>query len=124
MANTIVRIYDKFLDAQKAREELLAAGFSSSDVQLQSTDDEAGDMKGNFTVGDTVTDSAGGLKGFFHALTGGKEQIYENGFTNPHRHGRYILTVDGEDEQLTNASHIMNRFGAMDVDARTRNSRN
>jgi len=47
MPNTLVRIYDSLTIAQKAREQLLASGFSPDNVHVDSRLDEAGPVEGN-----------------------------------------------------------------------------
>jgi hypothetical protein len=120
MANTIVRVYNSFSDAENARKELLDSGFSSSSVNLSSREDEAGPVEGNFTVGNKDTET--GVGGLLRSLIGGKEPYVEK-YGNVTQRGSYLLTVDGADEaQLAQASSIMDRFGAVDIDERTRNS--
>ncbi|MFL6674390.1 MAG: hypothetical protein ACJ8LG_13990 [Massilia sp.] len=52
MDNQIVRLCSSLEAAERAREELLAAGFPRDRVELQVRDDEAGPPQANFTVGD------------------------------------------------------------------------
>jgi hypothetical protein len=58
MANTIVRVYDSFFNAERVRNELLAAGFSSDDVRFDVKEDEAGPVDGNFIVGSGASGDA------------------------------------------------------------------
>lgn len=122
MTNTIVRVFDRFSDAENARNELLGSGFSSSSVRLSSREDEAGPVEGNFTVGNKDT-GTGGISGFFHSLMGNEDQTYERSYANVAQRGSYVLTVDAnDDDQLARAAGIMDRFGAIDVDKRARKS--
>lgn len=55
MQNPIVRTFIRLSNAQKARAELLAAGFAEDDVDLQVRIDETSSVQGDFTVGDDPT---------------------------------------------------------------------
>lgn len=102
MANTLVKSFDNFAAAEKARDALLAGGFSSSSVQLSAREDEAGPAMGNFTVGNAS----------------GRER-YEDDYSRTIQRGNYLLIVDADDDdQADRASDITGRFGAIDVDAR------
>lgn len=106
MANTLVKSFDNFPAAEKARDALIASGFSSSSIQLSAREDEAGPAAGNFTVGDAS----------------GKER-YEDDYSRVVHRGNYLLLVDAEDDdQASRAADIAGRFGAIDVDARTSTS--
>jgi hypothetical protein len=115
MATTLVRIYDHFADAQKAREALLATGFPPSDVRLSTSDDEAGPAEGNFVVDRKDSDK----HGFFGALS--RRDPYDDTRAPQqavHR-ATVMLTVDApDDERVGRAADIMDRFGAIDVEQR------
>lgn len=105
MANTLVRVFERFSDAQNARNELLTCGFPPSDVQLTTNEDEAGPVQGNFTVGDATDGSSNSDK-----------TSYERKYGNVVQRGVYMLTVDAnEEDQLVRASDIMSRYGASSI---------
>ena len=52
METQIARVFSSIASAERARDELLAAGFAREAVELLVHEDEAGAMQGNFTVGD------------------------------------------------------------------------
>lgn len=119
MANTLVRVYDRFSDAENARNQLLDAGFPASRVHLTSKEDEAGPVQGNFTVGDAST-SLGGVRGAIDSLMGRDDHTYQHDYANVVQCGSFLLTVDVEDDvQSARASDITQRFGGIDVDERT-----
>jgi len=100
MANTLVRVYSNMANAQQARTQLLDAGFSDDSVHLRSTEDEAGPVQSNFTVGNV------------HA---GEDAHYGDDFRNVEQRGTCLLTVDASDgDQAARADEIMRRFGALD----------
>lgn len=117
MANTLVSVYDRFDDAEKARNELLHCGFTPTCINLSSNQDEAGPVEGNFTVGDHLPHQ-GGIKGMFRGLIG-EDLSYENNYASVVQRGNYVLTVDIDDESQANqASDILQRCGARDIDQR------
>jgi hypothetical protein len=125
MANTLVRIYNSFSNAQRAREALLGSGFSPASVHLDSTADEAGPVDGNFILeykdmdygkadDDSVLDS-----------TFSRDDPNEGlGRSDVVWCGTYMLMVDADDDQqFSLASDIAKRFGAVDVDELTSGAR-
>jgi hypothetical protein len=52
MHNPIVRTFIRLSNAQQARVDLLAAGFTEDEVDLQVRIDETSSVQGDFTVGD------------------------------------------------------------------------
>ncbi len=123
MANTLIRIYDSFLNAENARKELLDAGFTTDRVRLIARDDEAGPVQGNFTVGN-IPSVRDGISGLFSSSSSSPndsfDQTYARDFANAAQHGSYLLMVDtNDDHQQALAADIMQRFGAIDVDKRT-----
>lgn len=48
---TMLRTFEAYAHAQQAREALLGTGFSPEAVRLESIDDEAGPVEGNFVIG-------------------------------------------------------------------------
>lgn len=119
MANTLVRVYDKFSDAESARNALLASGFAPDSVHLMSQADEAGPVQGNFVLEYKDTEK-GGDRSMFDALFGRDDPNEGQGRTEVAWRGNYLLTVDADDgDQFTRAFDITKRFGAIDVDQRT-----
>jgi hypothetical protein len=119
MVNTIVRVYDSLLDAERVRNELLAADFSSACVQLSSRDDEAGPVEGNFITGNGSNEKKGRPDVFYY-LIGREDTSYEHNYANVVQRGSYVLTVEVNDEnQELRAVSILDRFGATNTDQRT-----
>jgi hypothetical protein len=59
MEQALIYVFDDFDTAQKARAELIQYGFDNDAVELRVSDDEAGPVQGNFTVGDSDHASPG-----------------------------------------------------------------
>jgi hypothetical protein len=119
MPNTLVRIYDNLVNAEYARNELLGCGFPASSVHLDSNDDEAGPVEGNF-----ILDSKDGQpSGVGHrGRSKGRHPHPSGGHMGSMavQRGTYVLTVEADsDEQCARAAEVMDRFGAIDVDRLT-----
>lgn len=101
MATQIVRMFSTTTGAELARQELLAAGFDQSTVQLWARGDEAGAMQGNFSVGDDPD------------VTGGHDYRYT---FEPHTQAQgcsCTVIVSAADAALAErASELLDRLGA------------
>jgi len=100
METQIGRVFSSIAGAERARDELLAAGFAREAVELSVHEDEAGAMQGNFTVGDDPK------------VTGGHD--YSRTFAHHAREpGCCMITVNVTDATLAErASDILERLGA------------
>lgn len=122
MADTLIRTYDSLDSAQKVREALLASGFSADRVQLDAVEDEAGPTAGNFVLdkkddGTGPGSERGGILSSFIS-TEDRTQAYHT--PNAQWRASCVLRVDAvtEDERAR-ACDIIDRFGAVNVQART-----
>jgi hypothetical protein len=103
MDKQILRIFENYEAAQRARSELLAAGFDEGDVQLSVANDEAGPGRSNFTVGNDP-DVVGG-------------EAYSKTFAPEGQLGHFIMLVSASDEdQAEQANVILRHYGATDGD--------
>lgn len=50
MSDTLLRVFDSFALAEQAREALISSGIAASAINLDSRNDEAGPVEGNFVV--------------------------------------------------------------------------
>ena len=99
----IVRIFDNYDAAQRARSELLAAGFSDASVRLSSQIDEAGPAESNFSVGNDPK------------VVGG--QAYSRTFEPEGEQSLFLMTVRARDPvQAEEAARICARYGARSGD--------
>ncbi|MDB5838419.1 MAG: hypothetical protein JWQ23_371 [Herminiimonas sp.] len=118
MANTLVRTFDKFSDAENARNALLRSGFSPESVHLVSQQDEAGPVEGNFILEYKDADHDRDVS-FLDALTGRDDPNEGKGRSEVAWRGTYLLTVDASDnEQFNRASRITEEFGTSAPDDR------
>jgi uncharacterized protein (TIGR02271 family) len=116
MENTVIGVYDSYAQAQNARNDLLAAGFSESDVQL-SQESEITDTGATTRAG---TGHEGGIGHFFRSLFGMEdEREHHDVYSEAVRRGSCVLTAYADsDEARDRAGEIMNRYDPVDIDER------
>jgi hypothetical protein len=103
MDNQIVRLFENYEAAQRARSELLAAGFGDDEVQLSVAIDEAGPGRSNFTVGNDP------------GVVGG--EAYKKTFAPEGQLGHYVMMVSASDDaQAEQAAVICAHYGATSGD--------
>jgi hypothetical protein len=103
MDKQIVRMFDNYDAAQRARSELLAAGFDDDHVRLKTQIDEAGPTESNFTVGNDP------------AVVGG--EAYSRTFAPERQQGHFLMMVEAVDgQQAERAAQICDRYGATSGD--------
>jgi hypothetical protein len=119
MPNTLVRVYNRFSDAENARNALVSSGFSPEAIHLESTIDEAGPVQGNFVLESKDSDNDNDDSPF-DSLFGRDDPNEGHGRTGVAWRGGYIMTIDAADEtQIARASDIVKQHGAVDIDERT-----
>lgn len=104
MEAALIYVFDDFDTAQKARAELLQYGFGMDAVELRISDDEAGPVQGNFTVGDATHASPGSD----YASTFG---------TVAHRGNCTLMIAPTSPTQSQYAIALMARYGVSDPGA-------
>ncbi len=105
MQQAIIRVFDVFDYAERARDALLHEGFERESVDLSVRDDEAGPVQGNFTVGNLPMQSA--------------QHTYDRNYANSRQRGHCVLTVQAADSAIAaSAVAILDRCGGRDPDAR------
>jgi hypothetical protein len=116
MANEIVKVFDRYEDAERARSALLAAGFAPGEVRLQCNEDEAGPVEGNFLVGNGRRPGRAG--GVTSAAADHGDLPYELNYDHPELRGLNLLLLDvPSDEQRARAEELLGGFGARDIAA-------
>jgi hypothetical protein len=114
MAN-LVKVFDSFGAAERARNELLHSGFAEPDVYLRAPDDEAGPVEGNFVLDSSDTDEVG-KPGLLDRMLGREDKRKYRITPEPVWRGAYMLSVEADsDDRLSMANDIMCRFGAVDI---------
>lgn len=104
MEQALIYVFDDFELAQKARAELIQYGFGNDAVELRISDDEAGPVQGNFTVGDAN-----------HATPGSD---YDSTFgTVTHRGNCMLMIAPSSPTHADYAIALMARYGVSDPGA-------
>ncbi len=102
MQQAVVRIFDVFERAQRAREALLAEGFAPADITVSIANDEAGPVQGNFTVGNLPVES--------------DRHTYERNYAPTAQVAQCIVAVAAADAALAaRADAVLVRCGARRV---------
>jgi len=125
MQHTLIAVFDNRSDAQLAKDELLASGFSSSSVQL--SEESAGDSAGT-SIGGGTTKSASsepksigaGIKNFFSDIFGSDSNDHAQKYSNAVTYGHHVLTVTASsEEEVERAADLIERFGPVDIDEKS-----
>jgi uncharacterized protein (TIGR02271 family) len=121
MKNTVVGVYDSRSQAQSAMNELLASGFSSSDVQLNPEPQTTAGATPTRTDGDTSSGHGHGIAHFFRSLFGMDDTSQHSDiYSEAVRRGSVVLIVAADsDEQRDRAMDVMNRYNPVDIDERS-----
>jgi hypothetical protein len=116
---TVVGVYDKFAPAQSAKNELLVAGFSWRQIQLNpdhevvAREHTANPAPGDQSVGTTMGNLVRGLFGV------GIRSAHGDLYGAAVRHGDYVLTADADTElERANVEDIMRRYQPVDLTVR------
>jgi hypothetical protein len=116
---TVVGVYDKFAPAQSAKNELLVAGFSWRQIQLNpdhevvAREHTANPAPGDQSVGTTMGNLVRGLFGV------GIRSAHGDLYGAAVRHGDYVLTADTDTElERANVEDIMRRYQPVDLTVR------
>jgi len=115
VTDTIIGVYNAYTDASRSREELIARGFPSSQVQLSSGDETAATGDTTTSLADTEHGSA--IGNFFRSLFGSADNNDDaHVYSEALRRGKFLVTVTAQDEnQSEEAVEILSKNGAIDI---------
>ncbi len=122
MEHTLVAVFDKESEAQDALNDLVAEGFSHSDMYINAA--QQGSMGQTSSAGTTGTavgqESIGErIASFFSELFGGEHTARADTYSQAIERGGYVLTLTArDDEQVERATEILNRHNAVDMEER------
>ncbi len=118
MELTIIGVYEELASARSAKNDLIASGFPTRGVQLNPDHEQATTRGPSVQKSPTVSAS---IENFFRSLFSMDDKsTYSNLYAEAVRRGNYVLTVDVDsDAGRIQAEQIMNRYGPMDLDARS-----
>ncbi|MDB5798830.1 MAG: hypothetical protein JWP36_2732 [Paucimonas sp.] len=121
MQNTVIGVYDNYSQAQSAFNELVARGFTRSNVNL-SPSAESTEARGAILKDTTEQDQGWSIGHFFRSLFGSEDEsaTHRDVYQEAVRRGSYLVTVEADsDEQRDQATDILNRFDPVDIDERS-----
>src|SRR4051794_2345012 len=96
----IIGVYDNLMHARSAKNELLAAGFPRSDVQLN-PDHDLSATRGPSVQREKNATFSGSVENFFRSLFSlDDKSTYSNVYAEAVRRGSYVLTVDIDTDEL------------------------
>ena len=123
MQHTLVAVFDNRSDAQNAMDELLASGFSRSDVNVSSADPtgQTDSLTGSTARTDDIHEEGIGasIKHFFTGLFGSDNDEHASRYSDVVSRGHHVLTVVSQSEpEVERAADVIERFGPVDIDER------
>jgi len=122
MQHTLVAVFDNRSDAQNAMDELLASGFTRTDVNVSSADPtgQTDSVTGTTNHTSEVHESIGAqIKHFFTGLFGSDNDDHVARYSDVVSRGHHVLTLVTESEpEVERAADIIERFGPVDLDER------
>ncbi len=138
MANTVVAVYDTQEHAQKAQQNLLAAGFNHGEIHLHASDAGVSGTAGTSTSSIGSPNSSGGISGngdagsfgggvrnFFREMFGGEREAehgqigHADRYAEAVRRGSYVVAVEANDQQRRDlATQVMEGCDPIDIDER------
>jgi hypothetical protein len=124
MQHTLVAVFDNRSDAQNAVDELLASGYTRTNVNLSSADPtgQTDSLTGTSEdVGMGVHEEGIGasIKHFFTNLFGSDTSEHATRYSDAVTRGHHVVTLTTESEpEVERAADIIERFGPVDIDER------
>jgi len=123
MQHTLVAVFDNRSDAQNAMDELLASGFSRSDVNVSSADPtgQTSSLGGDVPLADQTHEEGIGasIKHFFTGLFGADNDEHVSRYSDVVSRGHHVLTLTTQSEpEVERAADVIERFGPVDIDER------
>ena len=113
MAHTLAAVFEHRGDADRAKAELLNAGFSGSDVRVAAG--AGGSTDPTATTDDSVS---GGIMQFFSNLFGADDHADKHIYSSYIDRGQVVLTVEARsDDEVDRAAGTIEAFGPLDIDS-------
>lgn len=119
MQHTLIAVFEKRADAERARGALRAAGFSGAEVRQDgaATAPAAGDAAAAQPGGHRF---GAGIRHFFADLFGAADNAESSRYNAAVSRGQHVLTLVAVDEhEIERAADIVERHGPVDIDEET-----
>ena len=115
---TLVAVYGSYATAQKAKTDLIDAGFSTQNVQVTSNDGGESIRTGSNGTTYGTEHHEGGISGFFKNLFGGHDETTDESgyYTEAVSRGSAVLTVTVDDSKVDSATAILDRYNPVESD--------
>ncbi|WP_234484333.1 YsnF/AvaK domain-containing protein [Noviherbaspirillum pedocola] len=126
MNQTVIGVFDTYSHAEQARQELIARGFSSNDVQVQAHSADISDTTGTMgTTSTTSTTTTGHDVGFMESVRNffadifGPDHDEAGHYSEAVRRGGAVVAVTVDDEsRVQMAREALAAVGAVDIEKR------
>jgi hypothetical protein len=124
MQHTLVAVFDNRSDAQNAVDELLASGYTRTNVNLSSADptgqtDSVTGSREDIGTGVHEEGIGASIKHFFTNLFGSDTSEHAARYSDAVTRGHHVVTLTTESEpEVERAADIIERFGPVDIDER------
>ena len=110
MTHTLAAVFEQRGDADRAKAELLNAGFSSDAVRLASGSGTQTQPGADDSIGDSIMQ-------FFSSIFGNDEHADKHTYSSAINRGNTMLTVDASsDDEIDRAADIIEGFGPLNID--------
>jgi uncharacterized protein (TIGR02271 family) len=123
MQHTLVAVFELRSEAEHARDELLAGGFSRDEVQISHADatGQTDSLTGRPTaqIAEEPHDEGIGssIKHFFKSIFGTDSSPHAQKYSDAVSRGHHVLVVNAADEpEIERAADIVERHGPVDID--------
>ncbi len=116
MTHTVIAVFDNSQQAERARGELVSAGFSADEIMIQAQPQ----TETSSLTAQRTADEEGGITGFFRRLFGFNEDDAEvSMYSEAVRRGSCVLSIHtGNQDEQARAEAILQGCGAIDIDER------
>jgi uncharacterized protein (TIGR02271 family) len=126
MEHAVIAMFDDFAQAQRAKDELLKAGFQANDVQMSPSDESEASRRsalGGRQDASDSDDSGWSIGGFFKSLFGSEEETHRehsDTYSEALRRGSFMVSVDADsEEQQERASAVLVNCDPVDIEGRS-----
>jgi uncharacterized protein (TIGR02271 family) len=116
MTNTLIGVFDDRTEAQRAEQELIAAGFDRSAVSVRAGQTQATTTTTTKTRG--RDDDGGGVWEAIKDLFGMADDSERAYYQEAARRGGVILSVNAQENQIDRACDILQRHNPVDIETR------
>jgi hypothetical protein len=123
MQHTLIAVFDNRNDAEEAKDELLASGFSSQEVQLSRGDatgatDSLTGLPNDEVAAERHGEGIGAtIRHWLSDMFGSDNSVHAQRYSEAVSRGHHVLTVTAADEpEVERAADIVERHGPVDID--------